>query len=45
MTAVSETLKGATEIVLQPKCFELGLTKPGRRKTDKQVYLWTNDVI
>ncbi|VDP33406.1 unnamed protein product [Heligmosomoides polygyrus] len=44
VTAADETWKRATEAIRQAARLELGTTKPGRRKVDKQTWLWTDDV-
>ncbi|VDP46820.1 unnamed protein product [Heligmosomoides polygyrus] len=44
VTTVDETWKMATDAIRQAAESELGITKPGRRKIDKQAWLWTNDV-
>ncbi|VDP11892.1 unnamed protein product [Heligmosomoides polygyrus] len=44
VTTVGETWKKATNAIRQAAQSELGITKPGRRKVDKQIWLWTNDV-
>ncbi|VDP13807.1 unnamed protein product [Heligmosomoides polygyrus] len=41
---VAETWKKATDSIRQAAQLELCFTKPGRRKVDKQTWLWTNDV-
>ncbi|VDP13440.1 unnamed protein product [Heligmosomoides polygyrus] len=33
-----------TDAIRQAAQLELGITKPGRRKVDKQAWLWTNDL-
>ncbi|VDP29722.1 unnamed protein product [Heligmosomoides polygyrus] len=40
VTTADETWKKATDAIRQS---ELGFTKPGRRKVDKQTWLWTDD--
>ncbi|VDO96432.1 unnamed protein product [Heligmosomoides polygyrus] len=44
VTTVDETWKKATDAIRQAARLELGTTKPGRRKVDKQAWLWTDDV-
>ncbi|VDO92030.1 unnamed protein product [Heligmosomoides polygyrus] len=44
VTNVEETWKRATDSILQAARSELGMTKPGRRKIEKQTWLWTDDV-
>ncbi|VDO60933.1 unnamed protein product [Heligmosomoides polygyrus] len=44
VTTVDETWKKATDAIRQAARLELGITKPGRRKVDKQTLLWTDDV-
>ncbi|VDO74114.1 unnamed protein product [Heligmosomoides polygyrus] len=44
VTTVDETWKEATDAIRQAARSELGTTKPGRRKVDKQAWLWTDDV-
>ncbi|VDP53861.1 unnamed protein product [Heligmosomoides polygyrus] len=44
VTTVDETRKKATDAIPQAAESELGTTKPGRRKVDKQTWLWTYDV-
>ncbi|VDO66764.1 unnamed protein product [Heligmosomoides polygyrus] len=44
VTTVDETWKKATDAIRQAAQSELGITKPGRRKVDKQAWLWTDDV-
>ncbi|VDP54298.1 unnamed protein product [Heligmosomoides polygyrus] len=44
VTTVHETWKMATDAIRQAAQSELGITKPERRKVDKQAWLWTNDV-
>ncbi|VDO18556.1 unnamed protein product [Heligmosomoides polygyrus] len=44
VTTVDETWKKATDAIRQAARLELGTTKPGRRKVDKQTWLWTDDM-
>ncbi|VDO92691.1 unnamed protein product [Heligmosomoides polygyrus] len=44
ITTVDETWKRATDAIRQAARLELGTTKPGRGKVDKQTWLWTDDV-
>ncbi|VDO18461.1 unnamed protein product, partial [Heligmosomoides polygyrus] len=44
VTTVDETWKKATDAIREAARLELGITKPGRRKVDKQTWLWTDDV-
>ncbi|VDP04251.1 unnamed protein product [Heligmosomoides polygyrus] len=44
VTTVDETWKRATDAIREAARLELGTTKPGRRKADKQTWLWTDDV-
>uniref|UniRef100_A0A183G0B0 Reverse transcriptase domain-containing protein n=1 Tax=Heligmosomoides polygyrus TaxID=6339 RepID=A0A183G0B0_HELPZ len=44
VTTVDETWNKATDAIRQAAESELGITKPGRRKVDKQAWLWTDDV-
>ncbi|VDP06305.1 unnamed protein product [Heligmosomoides polygyrus] len=44
VTTVDETWKDATDAITRAACFELGITKPGRRWIDKQAWVWTDDV-
>ncbi|VDP22621.1 unnamed protein product [Heligmosomoides polygyrus] len=44
VTTVDETWKKATDAIRQAARLEIGTTKPGRRKVDKQTWLWT-DVV
>ncbi|VDP12261.1 unnamed protein product [Heligmosomoides polygyrus] len=44
VTTVDETWKKTTDAIRQAAQSELGITKPGRRKVDKQAWLWTDDV-
>ncbi|VDO90211.1 unnamed protein product [Heligmosomoides polygyrus] len=44
VTTVEETWRGATEARLDAARSELGTTKPGRRKFDRQSWVWTNEV-
>ncbi|VDP13603.1 unnamed protein product [Heligmosomoides polygyrus] len=44
VTTVDETWKKATDAIREAARLELGTTKPGRRKVDKQIWLWTDDV-
>ena len=44
VTTVDETWKNAAEVITQAARFELGTTKPGRRRIEKQAWLWTDDV-
>ncbi|VDP16372.1 unnamed protein product [Heligmosomoides polygyrus] len=44
VTTVDDTWKKATDAIRQAAQLELGITKPGRRKVDKQAWLWTDDV-
>ncbi|VDP13656.1 unnamed protein product [Heligmosomoides polygyrus] len=44
VTTVHETWKMATDAIRQAAQSELGITKPGRRKVDKQAWLYTSDV-
>ncbi|VDP00410.1 unnamed protein product [Heligmosomoides polygyrus] len=44
VTTVDETWKRATDAIPQAARLEFGTTKPGRRKVDKQTWLWTDDV-
>ncbi|VDO98893.1 unnamed protein product [Heligmosomoides polygyrus] len=43
-TIVDETWKKATDAITQAASSLLGTTKPGRRKFEKQTWLWTDDV-
>ncbi|XGW06744.1 hypothetical protein V3C99_016790, partial [Haemonchus contortus] len=44
VTTVEETWKGAAEAITRVARSKLGMTKPGRRKLDKQTWLWTDHV-
>ncbi|VDP23442.1 unnamed protein product [Heligmosomoides polygyrus] len=44
VNTVDETSRKAADAILQAARSELGITKPGRRKIDKQAWLWTDDV-
>uniref|UniRef100_W6NET7 Craniofacial development protein n=1 Tax=Haemonchus contortus TaxID=6289 RepID=W6NET7_HAECO len=44
VTTVDETLKGAAEAITRVARLKLGVAKPGRRKLDKQTWLWTDHV-
>ncbi|VDO96955.1 unnamed protein product [Heligmosomoides polygyrus] len=44
VTTVDETLKNAADATLSAARSELDTTKPGRRKVDRQTWLWTNEV-
>uniref|UniRef100_A0A7I4YDH8 Reverse transcriptase domain-containing protein n=1 Tax=Haemonchus contortus TaxID=6289 RepID=A0A7I4YDH8_HAECO len=44
VTTVDETWKGAAEAITPVARSKLGVTKPGRRKLDKQTWLWTDHV-
>ncbi|XGW23905.1 hypothetical protein V3C99_005819 [Haemonchus contortus] len=44
VTTVDETWKGAAEAITRVARSKLGVTKPGRRKLDKQTWLWTDHV-
>ncbi|VDP29416.1 unnamed protein product [Heligmosomoides polygyrus] len=44
VTTVDETWKKATDAIRHAARSELGITKPGRRKVDKQAWLWTDDM-
>ncbi|XGW12141.1 hypothetical protein V3C99_013097, partial [Haemonchus contortus] len=44
VTTVEETWKGAAEAIPRVARSKLGMTKPARRKLDKQTWLWTNHV-
>ncbi|XGW10231.1 hypothetical protein V3C99_012037 [Haemonchus contortus] len=44
VTTVDETWKSAVEAITRVARSELGMTKPGRRKIDKQTWLWTDHV-
>ncbi|XGW32195.1 hypothetical protein V3C99_010403, partial [Haemonchus contortus] len=44
VATVDETCKGAAEAITQVARSKLGMTKPGRRKLDKQTWLWTDHV-
>ncbi|VDP14105.1 unnamed protein product [Heligmosomoides polygyrus] len=44
VATVDETWKKAGDAIRQAAQSELGITKPGRRKVDKQAWLWTDDV-
>ena len=44
VTSVEETWRKAADVVVEAARSELGVTKPGRRKTDKQPWLWTDEV-
>uniref|UniRef100_A0A7I4Z612 Reverse transcriptase domain-containing protein n=1 Tax=Haemonchus contortus TaxID=6289 RepID=A0A7I4Z612_HAECO len=44
VTTVDETWKRATEAITRVARSKLGTTKPGRRKLDKQTWLWTDHV-
>ncbi|VDP36159.1 unnamed protein product [Heligmosomoides polygyrus] len=44
VTTVDETWKKTTDAIRQAAQSELGITKPGRRKVDKQTWLRTDDV-
>ncbi|VDO96918.1 unnamed protein product [Heligmosomoides polygyrus] len=44
VTTVDETWEKATDAIRHAARSELGITKPGRRKVDKQAWLWTDDV-
>ncbi|VDP48769.1 unnamed protein product [Heligmosomoides polygyrus] len=44
VTTVHETWKKATDAIRQAAQSELGIAKPGRRKVDKQAWLWTDDM-
>nr|CDJ96727.1 RNA-directed DNA polymerase (reverse transcriptase) domain containing protein [Haemonchus contortus] len=44
VTTVDETWKGAAEAITRVALLKLGVTKPGRRKLDKQTWLWTGHV-
>ncbi|VDP26908.1 unnamed protein product [Heligmosomoides polygyrus] len=39
-----QSYRRVTDAIRQAAESELGITKPGRRKVDKQVWLWTDDV-
>ncbi|EYC40925.1 hypothetical protein Y032_0589g370 [Ancylostoma ceylanicum] len=43
-TTIDETWKNATRAIVEGACCELGTIKPGRRKIDKQTWLWTDEV-
>ncbi|VDO99023.1 unnamed protein product [Heligmosomoides polygyrus] len=44
VTTVDETWKKATDAIRQAAQSKLGITKLGRRKVNKQAWLWTDDV-
>ncbi|VDP26497.1 unnamed protein product [Heligmosomoides polygyrus] len=44
VTTVDEICKKATDAICQAAQSELGSTKPGARKVDKQTWLWTDDM-
>ncbi|VDP48149.1 unnamed protein product [Heligmosomoides polygyrus] len=44
VTTVEETWEKATDAIRHAARSELGATKPGRRKVDKQAWLWIDDV-
>ncbi|XGW15259.1 hypothetical protein V3C99_001051 [Haemonchus contortus] len=44
VTTVDETWKGTAEAITRVARSKLGVTKPGRRKLDKQTWLWTDHV-
>ncbi|VDO18669.1 unnamed protein product [Heligmosomoides polygyrus] len=44
VTTVEEIWKRSTYLILQAAGSELGMTKPERRKIEKQIWLWTDDV-
>ncbi|VDO99401.1 unnamed protein product [Heligmosomoides polygyrus] len=44
VTTVDETWKKATDAIRQAASSALGTTKPGRRKIEKQTWLWTEVV-
>uniref|UniRef100_A0A7I4Z469 Reverse transcriptase domain-containing protein n=1 Tax=Haemonchus contortus TaxID=6289 RepID=A0A7I4Z469_HAECO len=44
VTTVDKTRKGAAEAITRVARSKLGVTKPGRRKLDKQTWLWTDNV-
>nr|CDJ86935.1 RNA-directed DNA polymerase [Haemonchus contortus] len=44
VTTFDETWKGAAEAITRVARSKLGMTKPGRRKLDKQLWLWTDYV-
>nr|CDJ81375.1 unnamed protein product [Haemonchus contortus] len=44
VTTVDETWTGAAEAITRVARSKLGVTKPGRRKLDKQTWLWTDHV-
>uniref|UniRef100_W6NHB0 Craniofacial development protein 2-like n=1 Tax=Haemonchus contortus TaxID=6289 RepID=W6NHB0_HAECO len=44
VTTVDETWKGAAEAITRVARSKLGMTKPGRRKLDKQTWLWTDHI-
>ncbi|VDP07432.1 unnamed protein product [Heligmosomoides polygyrus] len=44
VTTFDESWKKATDAIRQAVQSELGSAKPGRRKVDKQTWLWTNDL-
>ncbi|XGW12133.1 hypothetical protein V3C99_013091 [Haemonchus contortus] len=44
VTTADETWKGTAEAITRVERSKLGVTKPGRRKLDKQTWLWTDNV-
>ncbi|KAL6728322.1 hypothetical protein Aduo_010103 [Ancylostoma duodenale] len=44
VTTVDETWKNATRAIAEVARSELGTTKPGRRRIDRQAWLWTDEV-
>ncbi|EYC32664.1 hypothetical protein Y032_0002g1031 [Ancylostoma ceylanicum] len=44
VTTVEETWQHATRMIAEVSRSELGVTKPNRRKIDKQTWLWTDEV-
>ncbi|EYB87852.1 hypothetical protein Y032_0256g368 [Ancylostoma ceylanicum] len=44
VTTIDETWENATRAIVEVARSELGTTKPGRRKIDRQTWLWTDEV-
>ncbi|EYB86394.1 hypothetical protein Y032_0279g1183 [Ancylostoma ceylanicum] len=44
ITNIDETWENATRAIVEVARSELGTTKPGRRKVDKQAWAWTDEV-
>ncbi|VDO22667.1 unnamed protein product [Heligmosomoides polygyrus] len=44
VTIIDETWKKVADAIRQAARLELGITVPGRRKVEKQTWLWTDDV-